>query len=42
VPYAATAGLLADILPITAGANATTVREHVLRMAERAEAELAE
>jgi hypothetical protein len=42
VPYAAAAGLLSDILPITAGANATTVREHVLRMAERAEAELAE
>ena len=42
VPYAAAAGLLADILPITAGANATTVREHVLRVAERAEAELAE
>ena len=42
VPYAAAAGLLADILPITAGANATTLREHVLRVAERAEAELAE
>src|ERR1700733_12026644 len=42
VPYAAAAGLLTDILPIAAGANATTVREHVLRVAERAEAELAE
>ena len=42
VPYAAAAGLLVDILPIAAGANATTVREHVLRVAERAEAELPE
>ena len=42
VPYAAAAGLLADILPITSGANATTLREHVLRVAERAEAELGE
>ena len=42
VPYAAAAGLLADILPITAGANATTLREHVLHVAERAEAELAD
>jgi hypothetical protein len=42
VPYAAAAGLLADILPIGAGANAKTVREHVLRVAERAEAELEE
>ena len=40
VPYAATAELLADVLPITTGANATTVRQHVLRVAERAEAEL--
>ncbi|MEO8713671.1 MAG: ISKra4 family transposase [Acetobacteraceae bacterium] len=40
VPYAAAAGLLADILPITAGANATTLREHTLSVAERAEAEL--
>jgi hypothetical protein len=30
MPYAAAAGLLADILPIASGANATTVREHVL------------
>jgi hypothetical protein len=42
VPYAAAAGLLADILPIAFGANATTLREHVLRVAERAEAELGE
>ncbi|SEF00597.1 hypothetical protein SAMN05519104_7671 [Rhizobiales bacterium GAS188] len=42
VPYAAAAGLLADILPIASGANATTLREHVLRVAERAEAELGE
>jgi len=42
VPYAAAAGLLADILPIASGANATTLREHVLRMVERAEAELGE
>ena len=40
VPYAAAAELLADVLPITTGANATTVRQHVLRVAERAEAEL--
>ena len=40
VPYAAAAGLLADVLPIASGANATTVRQHVLQVAERAEAEL--
>ena len=40
VPYAAAAGLLADVLPIASGANGTTVREHALRVAERAEAEL--
>ena len=40
VPYAAAAELLADVLPITSGVNATTVRQHVLRVAERAEAEL--
>ena len=40
-PYAAAAGLLADILPIASGANAKTLREHT-RVAERAEAELAE
>ena len=40
VPYAIAAELLADILPITAGANATTVRRHVLQVAERIEAAL--
>ena len=39
VSYAAAADLLADVLPITAGANATTVREHVMGVAERVEAE---
>jgi hypothetical protein len=34
--------LLADILPIVSGANATTLREHVLSVAERVETELAE
>jgi len=42
VPYAAAAGLLADILPIASGGNAKTLRKHVLRVAERAEAELGE
>jgi len=42
VPYAAAAGLLADVLPIASGANATTLREHTLRVAERVEAELEE
>ena len=42
VPYAATAGLLADVLPVASGANANTLREHTLRVAERAEAELGE
>jgi hypothetical protein len=42
VPYAAAAGLLADVLPIESGANATTLREHTLRVAERVEAELEE
>lgn len=41
-PYAAAAGLLADILPIASGASAKTLREHTLRVAGRAEAELAE
>ncbi len=40
VPYAAAADLLADVLPVASGTNATTVRQHVLRVAERAEAEL--
>ena len=34
VPYAAAAGLLADVLPITSGTNATTLRKHVLHVAE--------
>lgn len=42
VPYAAAADLLADVLPITSGANATTIREHVMGVAERAETELGE
>jgi hypothetical protein len=42
VPYAAAAELLTDVLPIASGANGTTVREHALRVAERAEAELDE
>ena len=42
VPYAAAAGLLADVLPVGATINASTVRAHVLRVAERAEAELGE
>jgi hypothetical protein len=42
VPYAAAAGLLADVLPIMSGANATTLREHTLRVAKRAETELGE
>ena len=42
VPYAAAAALLADVLPVASGANATTVRQHALRVAERAEADLGE
>jgi hypothetical protein len=38
IPYAAAAALLADVLPITSGTNATTLREHALHVAERAEA----
>jgi len=30
----AAAGLLADVLPVTSGANRTTVREHAIRVAE--------
>ena len=40
VPYAAAADLLADVLPVASGANATTLRQHVLQVAERAEREL--
>jgi hypothetical protein len=42
VPYAATAELLADVLPIGATINASSIRAHVLRVAEQAEAELGE
>jgi hypothetical protein len=42
VPYAAAADLLADVLPITSGANATTLREHVMGVTERVETELGE
>jgi hypothetical protein len=41
VPYAAAADLLADVLPVGSGVNATTVRQHVLRTAERMEGDLA-
>lgn len=40
VPYASAAALLSDLLPQSAGMNATTLREHVLHVAERAEAGL--
>lgn len=40
VPYAAAADLLSDVLPVTSGANATTLRQHVLQIAERTEREL--
>jgi hypothetical protein len=40
VPYATAAELLADVLPIPTGANATTIRDHVLQVAQRSEAEL--
>lgn len=42
VPYAAAAELLADVLPIDCGTNATTVRQHALRTAGRIERELTE
>lgn len=42
VPYAAAAELLADVLSIDCGANATTVRQHALRAARRIERELTE
>lgn len=42
VPYAAAAELLADVLPIDCGANATTIRQHVMRTAGRIERELTE
>jgi len=40
VPYAAAADLLTDVLPVASGANATTLRQHVLQVAEWAEGEL--
>ncbi len=42
VPYAAAAELLADVLPIDCGTNATTVRQHALKAASRIERELTE
>lgn len=42
VPYAAAAELLADVLPIDCGTNATTVRQHTLKTAARIERELTE
>ena len=42
VPYAAATELLADVLPVVSGVNATTVRQHVLRAAERMEGDLSE
>ena len=41
-PYAATAAMLADVLPVGETINATTIRARVLRVATRAEAELGE
>lgn len=41
-PYAAVSELLNDILPVAAGIGAGTLRRHALRVAERAEAELAD
>ncbi len=41
-PYAVTAELLADVLPVEGGLNATTIRAHALGVAERVEAELGE
>lgn len=42
VPYAAAAELLADVLPVESGANATTVRQHALQAARRIEREVTE
>lgn len=42
VPYGAAAELLADVLPIGRGANATTLRQHALRAARRIESDLTE
>jgi len=40
VPYAVAGKLLADVLPVASGANATTLGQHVLQVAERAERDL--
>lgn len=42
VPYTAAAELMADVLPIRSGTNATTIRQHALRAADRIEKELTE
>jgi hypothetical protein len=42
VPYGAAADLLADVLPVGSGVNATMVRHHVLRTAQRMESDLVE
>ncbi len=42
VPYGAAATLMSDVLPIGRGTNATTIRQHTLRAAQRIEAELTE
>ena len=40
-PYGAAAAMMGDVLPIGAGRNATTLRQHALRAARRIEAEVA-
>ncbi len=42
MPYAAAAELLADVLPVDRGTNATTIRKHALKTATRIERELTE
>lgn len=39
--YGAAASMLRDVLPVGGGLNATTVRQHALRVAERIETEIA-
>ena len=41
-PYGAAAAMMGDVLPIGAGRNATTLRQHALRAARRIEAEVAQ
>ena len=41
-PYGAAAAMMEDVLPIGAGLNATTLRQHALRAARRIEAEVAQ